>query len=852
MIGDRLGSYEITAKLGAGGMGEVWRATDTKLNRDVAIKVLPAALAQTPDRLSRFEREAKLLASLNHPGIATIHGVEEADGAPALVMELVEGPTLAERIAEGPFPVEEALAIARQIAEALDYAHGHGVIHRDLKPANVKLSPEGRIKLLDFGLAKAMSSESGLASGSMMANSPTLPQGATIEGTILGTAAYMAPEQAAGKAVDKRADIWAFGVVLYEMLSGVQPFARESVAEVLADVLRSEVDFAALPSALPGSVRRLLRHCLQKDPRRRLRDIGDARFELEELEADVQPEASAPGRPGEDVRIERLTDALGTIGWPALSPDGKMVAFVAMTGGRRQIWIRLLAGGTPLQVTRDDADHEEPRWLPDASAVIYYVPLAGEASGNVWQVSALGGMPRRIATATCSGDVSHDGQRLALFQCEGEEMMLVILSLNGSGTSSRLALAREHAYRSPRWSPDDRLLSFRSSSISFDTQLEVVSVSGASPSTVARVGWMRGHAWLPDGSGLVYSTSTGSTMAYPPTTNLRVVDRDGSRDRQLTFGDLSYFEPDVDPGGDLVSSRAASRSDVWRFPIEGSPAENVRNAERVTQQTGTIQAPAVSPDGRDLVYVSDNGGHSNLWLASVDGAGAQQITFEKDPSVTIAIPFWSPSGDRILFARAHSARVDVCLIQRDGSGFRTLIEDAFGACWSGDGRFVYCTRPGGRIDRLEVATGDLVTIRSDRAVAPALPQDDSVLYFARLSEESFGLWGRFEICRADLGGGPSETLAEIALSRVPLAPRIHLHPSLSPDGKWLAAPLIDSTSVNIWLIPTDGEAMRPITDFGERSVFIARWVSWSPDSRYVYAAVAENETDIVLLDGILG
>ena len=293
--GIRLGPYEITAKLGEGGMGEVYRATDTKLRRDVAIKVLPSAFTEDKERLARFEREAQLLAQLHHPNIASIFGLEESSGVRALVMELVEGPTLAERLENGPLPLDESLSVARQIAEALEEAHEKGIVHRDLKPQNIKASREGKVKVLDFGLAKAldpMSSSS--ASASQLAQSPTLTFGATQMGVILGTAAYMSPEQAKGLAVDKRADIWAFGVVLFEMLTGRRLFAGDSVTETLAAVLTREIDWKALPATTPPALRRLLERCLDRDVKQRLRDIGEARVTLEESRSQSRGERALP------------------------------------------------------------------------------------------------------------------------------------------------------------------------------------------------------------------------------------------------------------------------------------------------------------------------------------------------------------------------------------------------------------------------------------------------------------------------------------------------------------------------------------------------------------------------------
>jgi serine/threonine protein kinase len=278
--GTKLGPYEIVAPLGAGGMGEVYRARDARLARDVALKVLPEAFARDPDRMARFEREAKVLASLNHPNIASLYGFEESNGAHALVMELVEGPTLSERIKQGSLPLGEALPVAKQIAEGLEYAHERGIIHRDLKPANVKLTPDGEVKILDFGLAKALEGEN---SEEELRNSSTLSAAATRAGVLLGTAAYMSPEQARCKRVDRRTDVWAFGCVLYEMLSGLPAFAGETTSNILACVIRSEPEWSSLPASVPSRVRELLRRCFQQDPKQRLQAIGEARVTIEEV-----------------------------------------------------------------------------------------------------------------------------------------------------------------------------------------------------------------------------------------------------------------------------------------------------------------------------------------------------------------------------------------------------------------------------------------------------------------------------------------------------------------------------------------------------------------------------------------
>src|SRR5215813_2110815 len=292
--GSRMGNYQVLGLLGAGGMGEVYRARDTRLARDVALKVLPHQVASDPERLARFEREAHLLASLNHPHIAAIYGVEETGGTPALVLELVEGPTLADRIARGALPADEAARVALQMTQALEYAHERGVVHRDLKPANVKLDADGNVKVLDFGLAKAMSGGDAVASGGDPSLSPTVTSLGSMVGAILGTAAYMSPEQARGSTVDRRTDIWAFGAVLWEMLTGKRAFEGETVSDTLASVLRAPIEWETLPASVPPAIVKLLRRCLERDPKKRLRDIGEARILLESSAEALAPAAPAP------------------------------------------------------------------------------------------------------------------------------------------------------------------------------------------------------------------------------------------------------------------------------------------------------------------------------------------------------------------------------------------------------------------------------------------------------------------------------------------------------------------------------------------------------------------------------
>ena len=361
-------------------------------------------------------------------------------------MELVEGPTLADRIAQGPIPVDEALPIAKQIAEALETAHEQGIIHRDLKPTNIKVRADGTVKVLDFGLAKVMEPTGALFTS--VSQSPTItPPAMTQAGVILGTAAYMSPEQARGKVVDKRTDIWAFGCVLYEMLTGRIAFPGETLSDTIVAVFERTPEWSVVPSDTPAVILKLLRRCLEKEARRRLRDIGDARHDLEE--ACNQPErdlvSERPRPRARRVEFQRLTDVEGLKETPAISPDGKTVAYVAVVAGKRQVWIRLLAGGGPLQLTRDDAHHIHPRWAPDSSTLIYFTPApAGADAGTIWEIGALGGWPRRVATSISAGDLSHDGRRIALFQSVDDQLALVVSARDGSRVGSCGAAAAWH------------------------------------------------------------------------------------------------------------------------------------------------------------------------------------------------------------------------------------------------------------------------------------------------------------------------------------------------------------------------------------------------------------------------
>jgi serine/threonine-protein kinase len=543
--GDRVGPYEVTGALGAGGMGEVYRARDTRLGRDVALKVLPAALAADAERLARFTREAQVLASLNDAGIAAIFGLEESGDTKALVLELVEGPTLAERIAQGPIPLDEALETAAAIATALDAAHEHGIVHRDLKPANVKIRPDGVVKVLDFGLAKALDASSGF--GVDIAQSPTLTAQATRTGIILGTAAYMAPEQAKGKAVDRRADIWAFGVVLFEMLTGKRLFDGETPSEVLAAVILKEPDLTPLPDTTPPHVRHLLARCLERDPKKRLRDIGEA--------------------------------------WLALRAPDNLVA--------------VTSGGTRVPAAASAAAPEQARGASRGLIAALALALAGALGVIAWL--SLRVEPRPVArydiqppkqTSFSLVDrpgvaLSPDGKTLA-YVAVGEGVTRLYLRPRDQ-VEARAVPGSEGA-SNPVFSPDGRWIAFFS-----DNQLRKTSTDGAAIG-LAPVSDPRGIAWI-DAANILYSPE--------PAAGLFRVAINGGQPAEVTHLDAAAQErthrwPDVLPGGASALFVVGKMGSPDNYDSATLAAVDLKTGNRKVVLQGAAMARFVAPDS--LVY----------------------------------------------------------------------------------------------------------------------------------------------------------------------------------------------------------------------------------------------------------
>ena len=881
--GTKLGSYEIVSSLGAGGMGEVYRALDPSLDREVAIKVLPQELASDRERLRRFEQEARAAAALNHPNILAVYRFSTSDEhTPYLITELLQGQTLRERLQRGEIPVRKAVEYALQTVRGLAAAHDRGIVHRDLKPENLFLTRDGLVKILDFGLAKLV----GPATTGPQSSVETV--NVTELGVVLGTVGYMSPEQVRGQTVDHRSDIFSLGAILYEMLSGKRAFQANTAADTMSAILKEEPS-PLLDSGrnLPPALGRIVDRCLEKDPAERFQSAHDLAFNLELLNREQSGSGAAVALPTKKGRwrlvaplialailgavglaflaalglrtrggnsspaeLKRLTDFVGMEEFPALSPDGKSVAFTADVGGRRQVWVRLLTGGTPLQVTHDGADHQYPRWSADSSSLIYFSPSQEpDGEGKIWQIPALGGTAQPLVSSQGSADLSHDGKHLAYFHFNQGELQLTIADPDGSNSRKIAALPTEYNYSDLRWSPDDRKVGFQRGR-TFDYDVFYVPAEGGSTQAITQDGNpLAGFAWLPDGSGFFYSSSRGDTVLYLRTMNLWSVQTGGKNLHQLTFGETSYISPDLDRQGNIVATRRRIQFDIWRYPVDGRADENVRHGVQITHQTGAVQTPSVGPGDHELVYLSDSGGHGNLWVLNLETQQNREVTFEHDPQVTIGVPGWSPDGKHIAYVRRGLSgwNVDLWLMNPDGSDAHQISDGGGWACWSPDSQWLYFSPPaqnGFRIEKASPSGGPHVPVRQE-GQKPAV--DAAGRLFFALSLPALNGLSDMEILVANPENGPAQKVARISGSRYLSS---LMQPVISPDGKWLALLLTNGPTTDIWAQPTDGGSMRRITDFGNQPTFITRRVSWSSDGHSIYAAVGKGEADIVLLSNL--
>jgi len=830
--GTRLGVYEVLSKLGEGGMGEVYRARDTRLGRDVAIKVLPEAFAADAERLARFEREARTLASINHAGIAAIYGIEShATGsgqANALVMELVEGEDLSTVIARGSIPSADALPLARQIIDALEAAHELGIVHRDLKPANIKVRPDGTVKVLDFGLAKAMDSEA--SPGVNPSNSPTLTARATQMGMIIGTAAYMAPEQARGRGVDRRADIWAFGVVLYEMLAGRRAFEGEDISITLASVLKEDVSWAALPTDLPSPIRRLLRRCLEKDPKRRLGWIGEARVILDDGAA-AEPASSpvaiaaptpgwqralpwtmavvglaiagvavalwAPWRAEPEIAPVRLLSSIGAdaslvaIRGPAavLSPDGTLLAFAAEQAGQpARLYVRRL---DELQATQlagtDGADL--PFFSPTGQQIGFF------AGGQLKKVAVTGGAVRRLCDAPSGrGGAWTDDDTIIFSPAASSNTTLMQVSAEGGqpsvfGTLSEGAVTQ----RWPQALPGGTHVLYTENATTSDfeaSNLVVAPLAGGAPKIVVRGGY--NGRYIQDTSNP--GSSAGGHLTYMQQGALYAVPFDLVRLEAVGQAVVAAEGIAADPG--FGSAQIAYASNGTLVYVRGQAVASLAPVNWIARdgKVSTLRAEAIrwseprfSPDGRKLAIAINDGKQADIWI--YDLAGDRMTQFTTDPGRDRA-PIWSSDNRRIIFTSDRAkpgGPMNIYMANADGTGEVTRLTNSqnpqVAFSWHPDQTFVFFQeqRPG--------TTWDLMV----------LP----------LVGTSATGWKP---------GTPSVFLAE---------PGPELFPQISPDGKWVAyfSPETTGVSINVWVRPFPGPGGKWRVSEG-----VARFAKWSPTS----------------------
>ena len=814
--GTKIGHYEVVGSLGAGGMGEVYRARDARLNRDVAIKILPDTFATDRDRVARFTREAQTLAVLNHPNIAHVYGLEDAPSAGAgqvpshaLVMELVEGKDLSMLLTRGRLPMADALAIARQIADALEAAHDQGIIHRDLKPANVKVRDDGATKVLDFGLAKALTPAVDSAPHNNLADSPTMTSPATGLGMILGTAAYMSPEQAKGRPVDRRADIWAFGVVLYEMLTGLRLFKGDDVAEVMASVLRAEPDWTALPAETPASVRRLLRRCLEKDPRKRLSSIGDARLELDDAGS---AESATPSRVSMMSRLwpaiagAAMAAALAATLWPsgrtspadgvsrisilgppgqamyadttmvAISPDGRTVAFVDGASARidNQLWVRSLDSPTPRLVESSTAAIL-PFFSPDSRRLGFFT------NNRMWIVPVSGGRPQAICNIESARGATWNSDDLILF-ASYEGPLLKVRAAGGEPEAATAldASRKQSSHRFPVFLPDGQHFLYSAlpaKNGKFD--IFVGSLGGGDPVFLGAMETTPVYA----PPGWLVSTRHGVLFAqrFDPTTFK-------TSGEPVSLGDEPTFV--LDPALSYTATRAAAVTSDGTLAYFSAQSRNTaaRWIDVKGTVTGTLNVPpsrysdaSVSPDGSKAVLVrSVSLTESSLWLADVARGNATPLSTGAGRNDA---PVWSPDSTRVVFASDRDGPQDLFVKSVNDASpeqpfYRSDVLFKNADAWSADDKWI-------------VLRSDAATTQQDIWLLPAAGKAAATPFVVGPYRDH---WGR-----------------------------------PSPDSKWIAYVSEDSGRGELWVQPFPKPGKR--TQVSSTGALMS-W--WAKDGRQLY------------------
>ncbi len=843
--GSKLGPYEILAPLGTGGMGEVYRALDSRLRRNVAMKVLPDAFVSDPSRMARFEREAQLLAALNHPNIAALFGLEESGTTRALVMELVEGPTLAERIGRGPIPVEDAIPLARQLADALEYAHERNIIHRDLKPANVKLPAEGLAKVLDFGLAKAIAEDS---AGDDISTSPTLTAAATRAGFILGTAAYMAPEQARGKTVDRRADIWSFGAVLFEMLTGKMAFHGETISDTLAAVIRAEPDWSLLPPDTPQRVRQLLLRCLTKDPRQRLQSIAEARIVLDELagnsSASSVTAATTSARSSKYPKRERFfwiaalsLLALAFLGFAlsrlhptstalhsihleadagagntlrvgmyssslvAFSPAGDRIAFIGVgPDGMDRIYTRALDQKNPVPL----AGTERP-WdfffSPDGQWIGFI------AGGNLKRISIQGGSANSICPiANARGAAWGEDGNIYVTPLPSSTLFRVPATGGTLTQVPNLQLeGEEYSHRWPTVLPGAKAILFTSNTSAADSSnsnIDVLSFADGKRKTLIHGGSY--SEYLPSGH-LLY-IHNGKLLAVP--FDLQSLELRGTPlivlDDILTTPWLGTAQYSVSQAGHLAYLSGTSHNfeaTLQWLDRSGKFSPILTNPKQYWQ-------PSFSPDGQRLAFAVPEDGKWSIWVDDYRKDVLTKLTFSGDINL---YPLWTPDGQRIVFTRQESKGKSLVLysVRADGNDKPEFLYRAkdgpmhqlYPLAWSPDGKWL--------------------------AYTESIPEKGTLIAVLPVSTDR----------ASGLKAGEPHVFVEGTAG--------YTNPAFSPDGRWLAFTSNESGHYEVYVrpFPGPGGGVWQVSDAG------GSFPRWSTKKSELFYRDADGKIMVVEYDG---
>jgi serine/threonine protein kinase/Tol biopolymer transport system component len=894
--GQRVGPYRIASRIGAGGMGEVYQARDTTLDRQVAIKVLLPAVASDPDRLARFRREARVLASLNHPHIAQIHGFEDADGVHALVMELVEGPTLADRIVSGAIPINEALAIASQIADALEAAHEQGIIHRDLKPANIKVREDGTVKVLDFGLAKGLDAPS--SAGVDVMQSPTLSAHATETGLILGTAAYMSPEQARGKAVDRRADLWAFGCVLYEMLTRQRAFAGDNPTDVLAAVVATEPHWTRLPAETPAAIRTLLRRCLEKNRARRLDSAIAARLEIDDALATWVPQtvvdseqiqslgtAAAPSdraslrrrqrqwtmlagvaavaalvavggfwrlwqqdyfwqNPLANATAERLTDFEGDEFDAAISPDGKFTVFLSDRDGPINAWLSQIGSGEFVIINKGHS--------LNYGGFIRYTGFSGDGAqvwfqqsggllgkGVLWLAPAVGGAPRPFVERGIHPTWSPDGKSLAYHTNDPGDPIFIA---DRNGNNPRRIFGAQPGVHGhyPTWSPDGRFIYFVRG-IPQTEEMDIWRLRVSQTETAATPERITPHnarveypAWL-DARTLIYSATAedgSGQWLYAIDVEHRIPHRVSSG---IAEQYLSVAVSEAEPRR-VVATIATPTASLWTVPISDSVQTDAA-VTRVAVPNTRALGPRFGPGY--LAFLSSKGGANGLW--KIEGGAALEL-WRGDWGGVVAPPAISPNGRLICFSYRKQGTAGLYIMNADGTNVRTLAADSFDvrgyASWSPDGKWVAVAAnrgEGTRLFKIPVDGGPPVRLLDTLSYNPAWSPDGR---FIAYSEQQSG--GQFRV-KAIAPDKTSVPLPELQVGYTNATPYRFM-----PNGKAVIALQGSLGSQNFFWVDLEGGQQRQITDF--KTGFVIQNFDVSPDGKQIVFDRLRNNSDIVLMN----